>query len=349
MAVSIQNGIASNLFRGVERVYLAGQMIPLLNAEGGTLIEGAGPDIAPTITRAPSMLPLGAVIGDSISLDLGAATGAPQPEASWDITLNGDSIRSQLDAGALTVELSRPGLYELSVSWSNNAGIVDAVIASLTVEPAPQAPPINYGQAIVYIDAASAFQGSATNVTAITTTGRQGLVLTATGSGNPVTHGPAGFTFANGIYMQSAVLSGQPTGDGMFAVVDFTLTSYGTSSGQLLQGAGSRLNLLDMSGALRVQGVEDTTITMNAGTTPYGRRFVIGGRIDDLTDMLGMYDLAGAYSEQPIGSTNPDLTRVISGRYLNGTLHRLAVFGRPEGGAWPVSFEEVFADFRAGV
>ena len=37
----------------------------------------------------------------------------------------------------------------------------------------PQAPPINYGQAIVYIDAASAFQGSATNVTAITTTGRQ--------------------------------------------------------------------------------------------------------------------------------------------------------------------------------
>ena len=74
-----------------------------------------------------------------------------------------------------------------------------------------------------------------------------------------------------------------------------------------------------------------------------------GGRIDDLTDMLGMYDLAGAYSEQPIGSTNPDLTRVISGRYLNGTLHRLAVFGRPEGGAWPVSFEEVFADFRAGV
>ena len=107
MAVSIQNGIASNLFRGVERVYLAGQMIPLLNAEGGTLIEGAGPDIAPTITRAPSILPLGAVIGDSISLDLGAATGAPQPEASWDITLNGDSIRSQLDAGALTVELSQ--------------------------------------------------------------------------------------------------------------------------------------------------------------------------------------------------------------------------------------------------
>ena len=90
----------------------------------------------------------------------------------------------------------------------DNAGIVDAVIASLTVEPAPQAPPINYGQAIVYIDAASAFQGSATNVTAITTTGRQGLVLTATGSGNPVTHGPAGFTFANGIYLQSAVLSG---------------------------------------------------------------------------------------------------------------------------------------------
>ncbi len=30
------------------------------------------------------------------------------------------------------------------------------------------------------------------------------------------------------------------------------------------------------------------------------------------------------------------------------TLHRLAVFGRPEGGAWPVSFEDVYADFREG-
>lgn len=348
MAVSIQDGVASNLFQGVERVYLAGKMIPLLNAEGGTLIEGTAPDIAPTITRTPTILPLGAVIGDSISLDLGAATGTPQPQASWDITLNGDSIRAQLDAGAMTIELSQPGLYELSVSWSNNAGIVEAVIAGLSVEPAPEAPPIDYSQAIAYIDAGSAFQGSATNVTAITSAGRQTMVLAATGSGNPITHEPEGFTFANGFYVQSPVLSGQPTGDGMFAVIDFTLTGYGTSSGQLLQGAGSRLNLLDMSGSLRVQGVEDTTVTMTAGTTPYGRRFVIGGRIDDLTDMLGMYDLAGTYSEQPIGSTNPDLTRVITGRYLNGTLHRLAVFGRPEGGAWPVSFEDVYADFREG-
>ncbi len=348
MPVTIHSTISSRLFQGIGQVYLGGRMVALVNAEGGTLIAGAGPDILPAITRAPSILPQGAAIGDSITLDIGAAEGTPQPVASWDITLNGDSIRDRLDAGALTLELTQPGLYELTARWANRAGIVEAGTASLTVEPGQELPGIDYSQAIAYIDAASAFEGSASNVTAVTAGGQQGLVLSAVGAGNPVTHGPAGFAFSGGAYLQSANLAGLPTGDGVFAVVDFTLTGYGASTGQILQGGGGRVNILDTSGTLRVQGTEDNSVNMTAGPTPYGTRVVLGGRMDDLTDMLGMYDLSGAYSEQPIGSTDPELTRLISGRFINGTLHRLAVFGRPEGGAWPASFEDVFADFQAG-
>lgn len=350
MPVTIHSTIASRLFQGIGQVYLGGRMVALVNAEGGTLIDGAGAssDILPAITRAPSILPQGAAIGDSITLDIGAAEGTPPPVASWDITLNGDSIRERLDAGALTLQLTQPGFYELTARWTNRAGIVEAAPATLTVEPGQELPGIDYSQAIAYIDASSAFEGSASHVTAVTATGQQGLVLSAMGAGDPITHGPAGFTFAGGAYLQSANLAGLPTGDGIFAVLDITLTSYGSSAGQLLQGAGGRVNILDLNGTLSVQGAEDNAVTTRVGPTPYGTRVVLGGRLDDLADMLGVYDLAGAYSEQPIASTDPELTRLISGRFINGTLHRLAVFGRPEGGAWPASFEDVFADFQAG-
>lgn len=349
MPVTIQGTIASRLFQGIGQVYHEGRMIALLNAQGGTLIEGTGPDIAPTVTRMPAILPPDATIGDIVSLDIGAAGGAPEPIADWDIALDGVSIRDQLDAGVLTFELMQPGQYELTVNWINNAGTVAAETVMLIVDPLPEASGVDYTQAIAYIDAASAFQGSAANVTAITSTGQQGVVLTVIGSGNPITHGIDGFTFANGQYVQSGILSGLPTGDGVFAVADVTLTGYGSSNGQILQGGGGRINILDMGGTLRVQGTEDNSVTMTAGATPYGMRIVLGGRIDDLLDRLGIYDVAGNYSERPIGSTDPNFTRLITGRYVNGTLHRLAIFGRPEGGAWPVTFDEVFADFQAGI
>lgn len=350
MPVTIHSTIASRLFQGIGQVYLGGRMVALVNAEGGTLIDGAGAssDILPAITRAPSILPQGAAIGDSITLDIGAAEGTPQPVASWDITLNGNSIRDRLDAGALTLQLTQPGLYELTARWTNRAGIVEAAPATLTVEPGQELPGIDYSQAIAYIDADSAYEGSAGNVTLVTAGGQEGLVLTAVGAGSPVTHGPLGFTFADGAYLLSGNLSGLATRDGVFAVVDVTLTGYGASAGQILQGGGGRVNILDTSGILRVQGTEDSTVNMTAGATPYGTRVVLGGRLDDLTDLIGIYDIAGGYSEQPINCTDPELTRLITGRFINGTLHRLAVFGRPEGGAWPVSFEDVFADFRAG-
>lgn len=349
MPITIQGTIASRLFQGIGQVYHEGRMIALLNAQGGTLIEGTEPDIAPTITRMPAILPPDAAIGDIVSLDIGAAEGMPEPVADWDIALDGVSIRDQLDAGVLTFELMQPGQYELTVNWINNAGTVAAETVTLIVDPLPEASGVDYTQAIAYIDAASAFQGSAANVTAITSIGQQGVVLTASGSGNPITHGIDGFTFADGQFVQSANLTGLPTGDGVFAVIDITLTGYGSSNGQLLQGGGARISVMDSGGTMRVQGVEDNSVAVRVGATPYGTRIVLGGRIDDLLDTLGVYDIAGGYSEHPINSTDPDLTRIITGRYVNGTLHRLAIFGRPEGGAWPVTFEEVFADFQAGI
>lgn len=234
--------------------------------------------------------------------------------------------------------------------WFEAGAVGGGWIAISQTETQPPAA-IDYTQAIAYIDASAAYAGSASAVTSITSIGQQGLVFVGTGSGTPITHSAAGFTFGGGVYLQTAILAAgsQPTGDGLFAVIDITLTSYGSNDGQLLQGIGGRINILDVSGALRVLGYEDSSINVAAGATPYGTRFVIGGRMDDLADLLGVYDVTGTYTEQAYANTDPDLTRISTGRYINGTLHRLAVFGRPEGGAWPASFEDVFADFRAGV
>lgn len=303
--------------------------------------------VAPAVTEPPSILPANAGIGDSVTLDIGAASGTPAPAATWALTLDGTDISGDVDP-EMAIELTDAGEYLLSVTWTNSAGSATDT-ASLTVEAA--APTIDYAQAIAYIDTDSTYAGSASAVTSITSTGQQGLVFAAAGSGNPITHSSAGFTFADGVYVQSPNLTpgSQPTGDGVFAVVDFTLTGYGSSAGQLLQGGGGRINVLDVGGTLRIQAAEDSSVNTNGGATPYGTRFVVGGRMDDVLDLLGSYDVTGTYNEQAYANTNPDLTRIITGRYINGTLHRLAVFGRPEGGAWPASFEDVFADFRAGV
>ena len=43
-----------------------------------------------------------------------------------------------------------------------------------------------------------------------------------------------------------------------------------------------------------------------------------------------------------------ELTRLATGRYVNGTIHRLAIVGRAEGQAWPVTMREIYQDFQRG-
>lgn len=308
------------------------------------------PAVAPAVTRQPAITPATAVLGDSITLDLGAASGTPAPVASWDLTLDGVSVRGGVEPEALSLDLTQPGAYVLSVGWTNSAGNVTAQAATLTVAAPPVAPVINYdSQTLAYFDAQTSYTGSASDVASVTARGTGGYVFAKNGAGAAIQHSAQGFVFANGQFLQSQALSAQPSTDGIFAVIDCTLTSYGASLGQILDGAGGHVKIRNTSGTLQVVGQDDSIVAVTLGSVAYGHRMVLAGMLDDVLNLVGGIDTAGGDVSAPHGGlTDPEPSRVMTGRFINGTIHRLAIVGRAEGQPWPVTMREVYADFLRG-
>lgn len=345
MTVIIHPDIARRLFDQVTAVHFGPESATLLNAQGETLAVGGSP-LPPQVINQPSLQPASASLGDSVTISLGSATGRPMPEVEWHLTLNGSSVTERVDS-FMAIELSEPGLYELQVSWTNINGSVQAEVIGLLVEEAVTRV-IDYTQALMYIDASTPIEGTDSAVTAINAIGSAHARLIATGSGNAVQRTAQGFVFDNGIWLQSQTVANLASGDGMFAVVDFTITAAGTTGGQILNGAGSRISFSSETGQLRAQASDDTNLNVNAGATPYGTRVILAGRIDDLLDTFDLLNVAGATVSTSFVNTDPNPTRFNCGRYLIGTIHRIAIFGRPEGGAWPYTMQDIHADFRVG-
>lgn len=87
-------------------------------------------------------------------------------------------------------------------------------------------------------------------------------------------------------------------------------------------------------------------LNKNIGATLYGTRMIMAARIDDVADVFDTINPTGATTTDALAVTDPVMTRIGFGRYFNGTIHRLAIFGRPEGGDWPYTMEQVYEDFQ---
>ncbi|UFM65051.1 hypothetical protein LOS78_15415 [Paracoccus sp. MA] len=344
---AIQGTLERALFDGVTRIWHGGRPAALLDARGVTLIEGAPPAVAPAVIRQPAILPEGAGIGDSIALDLGAAEAAPPAAASWDLTLNGSSVRDRLDPD-LRMVLSEPGEYALAVSWSNAAGTAEAETALLQVAE-PQATSIDYSQAAGYLHPGAAYAGTAAAVTGVTNGGNGGWNLAATGSGNAIAMTPAGIRFEDGRSLQAGGLT---TGgiDAAFIVLRMVIDSYGSGVAQLFAAnpSGGTFAIHNNNGTLQARYHDGMPRTIALGPVPYGQEFVVGIEIDNAAQRVRAYTPSGAMlSETPAGTPGLNYVTVRTGQYVRGTLMRAALFARPAGGVFAAGFEEVIADFRS--
>ncbi|SMO52285.1 hypothetical protein [Paracoccus laeviglucosivorans] len=348
MALTILDGLGKALFDNIAATYIGAQPVRMLDSSGDPLTQDQGA-VLPAITRSPTILPAAPAIGQSITLDLGHANGTPEPVAEWDFTLDGISIRDMLDAGELTMELTSPGVYALTLRWTNSAGSVEAETQGFTVVAVP-VPVIDYDrQALCYFDAHTTHAGTAGEVASVTARGTGAYVFAATGSGAAIQHDATGFGFGDGAYLQCQTLSNQPTTDGLFAVVDVTLTAYGSNAAQMIDGTGGHVKIRNSAGSLQATGSDDSALTQPLGSVEYGRRMVLAAQIDDVLDLLSGHDAAGnLVSLAHPGLTDPTPNRFSCGRFMIGTIHRLAIVGRPEGQPWPVTMQEVVADFRRG-
>lgn len=345
--LAIHNGLSGALFRGVQQIYLADRAVPLLDARGATLVEGQGANVLPAVTRAPSLLPANATLGAVVTLDIGAASGTPAPVAEWDVTLNGASVKAQVDAQS-RLQLAQAGEYALSVRWVNEAGAAQAAIASLIVEPPVQAVP-DMTLAAGYFDAGSVVTGTAAAVTGLANKGNGGWTLAATASGNAIAMGPEGVVFADGRSLQATNLS-NPNVDGVFIVVRAVLDAYGSGVSQILAAnpSGGTIAIQNNNGALQARYHDGTARSIALGTVTYGQEFTVGIEIDNAARTVRSFTLAGAMlSETPVGTPGVNYAQVRTGQNLRGTVKRMAVCAKPVGGAFPLRFEDVIAHFRA--
>lgn len=208
----------------------------------------------------------------------------------------------------------------------------------------------DYSRALVYFDANTPFTGTASDVTAITSRGSAGLSLAKTGAA-AIRRTADGFVFADTGYVSATGIPAGAATDGMFVVVEFTQTAIGSNGARLSDGTGSRMRLQVSSTnqAVTGTGADDTSVNIALGTATLGTRYIVAVEMDDVLDRLTGYDVSGALVG-PIahtGLTDPVNTRIDIGQFVNGTIHRWCIVGRPEGGAWPLTMAEVFADFQA--
>ena len=302
---------------------------------------------APVITQQPSITPAAPRMGDNITLDIGAASGTPAATATWDFTRDGISIKAGLTAG-VAMEITQAGVYALSVSWSNGVGSpAVATVAQFTVS-ASNAPAINYATAaLLYLDKDSAYAGPDTGVTTITTTGTSGRILNNNSGTTPVVKVADGWRITDGNRLQTPGFTATNY-DGLFVIMDVTLASYGSALGQMLDGTGSRISLRNNNGNIQGIGPASGQPSVALGAANYGSRIVVAVQMDALADVISGYTAAGAQVSAAHVDAGIAPTQFVIGRYCNMTIHRMAIVGRPVGGAWPVTLAEVHADFIGG-
>ena len=330
------------------RVIWANGVIPAATGQSNT-ITVAAQQTAPTITTQPTISG-GTAIGDILTLAPGAATGNPTPTATYQWYRNGTALPGE-DALTLDTGGHGAGVYRATVTWSNGVAPAATSQSNMITVEAANAPGVDYSQALIYFDADTPFTGTAADVTAITAEGSAGLSLAKTGTA-AIQRTADGFVFADTGYVGASGIPAGAVTDGMFLVVEFTQNAVGSRWARLSDGTGSRMRLQVHAGNQSIigTGADDTNVNIALGTATFGTRHIVAFEMDDVLNQMTGYDVSGA-SVGPIahaGLTDPVNTRVDIGQYLNGTIHRWCLVGRTEGGAWPLTMAQVFADFRAG-
>lgn len=298
----------------------------------------------PTLTSLPAQ---NAVVGTPFELDLSSYASDPDGAVIFSATGLPSGL-SIADDGQITGIPTTIGNNSAVITVTDTGGLTASQTLPFTVE----FPVLNYDAgALIYYESGMPIVGTDTAVTGVAMRGTAGITMSSIGSGTEVTNSAAGLSFTEGKYLQRNAMSGLAMGDGIFVLTKITLNNPPISGTQdILSGTGKYVRILSLSpGAnLTVQAVGDSNVNSTNMPITYPRTFVIGGEMDDVANTFRVLGINGTM--QPtvtVPVTNPAATVFNLMKNVNGTLERLVVVGRPEGGQWPITFEAAIADFLA--
>lgn len=306
------------------------------------------PGVAPAVTQQPSIAPVGAVLGESITIRLGAASGFPEPSPSWALFLDDEDVSHLVDE-YMAVELNSPGLWELRVSWSNDSGTAPANAVSLLVEDDAPSPGLDLASAsYLHIEGPPVFSGTPELVTGFTAGGSGSRSFSIVGSGADVRmDAERGLRFGAGRFGRNTGNS-VDSADGFIAIVRYAVdtpsatdTPFALSNGLTLNmrwdGANNRLqyNYNFGSGAANQNGLTGTP-------------GVLAIEVDRVAGTLRYWDGEKVASLSGLSLPALSFGTIDIGNSLDGAVLRANLIVRPAGGAWPASLEEVLAAYGSG-
>lgn len=302
--------------------------------------------VAPTLGK-PTIS--GAVkLGSKLTAASGAVTGDPAPSLRYQ-WFRGEDFVVGAQANTYTLvaaDTNQP--VTVRESASNAKGIVSAVSSPVVLKPEA----IDYNTAaMAYYEKGMPIIGTDDAVTGLALRGTAGITMGAAGTGASIKNSPAGITMSFGQYLTKGGLANLPMGDGIFIVVKLNVKEAPPTGTQFYVSAtGKYPKLMSFSPgtSFTVQANADINYN-NSQEIPaiYGSSVVLGGSMDEITKVLLSLNTDGSTQSRAITLTDPSISALTLMQQVSGTLERLALVGRPQGGAWPVTFNAVVADFRA--
>lgn len=300
---------------------------------------------AVSMTTPPTAAPLSATVGDTVTLGLGTYQNAVSVVG---VLMQGGVDRTaQITDGVWSPAVSGAFTWTVTATGASGPPIVNTV--SGTIAAAPVTPSVNYALADGYFNEASVISGTNAAVTGATNAGNGGWNLASTGTGAEVTKSAAGFGFTAGKRLSATSIT-RTNLDGVFIMVRATLAAYGGSGSYIFTAnpTGGLISIYDNNGTLQARYHDGTTRNISLGATPYGTEFVVGLEIDNAGNRVRVRNLAGEIVEATPAAVPGVLFNTVNmGQVVNGTVHEVAIFTRPTGGAFASTFAAVAADFLA--
>ena len=346
MTVTILSNVSRRLLESLTAVYYGGYPASLMDADGNLMLRG-DPVALPVFTANPTATPPDAQIGDNIALTLGSA-----PQA---VSLSGVLLQEGIDRTHEIVDgIWTPmtaGSYTWSVTATNPGGSVSAPVVPGRIAALDAGP--DYARALLRISPRTTFTGAEGAITGLANDGNGDWSLTTTGSGAEPQMQAEGIAMtAGGRFLTSpASLTPETTG-GFFAVLRVTVDQDSTSPAIFLEATPATALAMRLFGG-------NIQLGFNRGAAarwetfepvPFGTEIVLGIEVDDVAKTVRMKTLAGAltvFADQTFEDRTFTTLRIGSANF-GGVIHEAVVVTRAEDEDWPITFEEVIADFQRG-
>ena len=318
-------------------VFSGSVVVPDLEAASFYQVLGGTqtPPPPPLLVGDPIITPSTVTVGTPILLSLG--DWEYSTSQSGVLIQGGVNRTSEIIDGEWTPSIDGPFTWTVTAVGPSGTTVAPAVSGMVN----PTLRSVSY----VWIDRNTPYTGTPTAVTAVSTEGTGGVVLSEVSNGNSVQYVSGengGFSFNIGKRLTNTTIT-PPAGDGFMILVDITP---GANTGtQQYATYGNQVGVL-RSASTAFQAVSsNTAFPATAGTVVVGERTVFAMEIDRVAGIRRVRNTNRTITEDAATNAAISIASLTVGQGVLGTVHRVAIVNRPTGQQMPISFEDAVEQF----